>query len=169
MPTTYRELAETLGVSKPTVIARCNELDPDSEHRVTEGRTVRVDDWLASAVSNRQGVQGVRAKAETQHAADPPESIIEAITAGYEARLALQEARIADLQATVGRLERDLDAARDDLRESRAETAAARADLDRQGVELAKSRALEGWHWPWERRAIEARYALPAPESQNQK
>ena len=159
--TTYRELAAATGRSKPTIIAACNDIDPAWEHREKHGNRVEVDAWLASAVAARLGSARTAASATTA-AADVPANVLEAIREGYEARLEERAARIQDLQEQIGRLEREVAEARADARDARAELERERVAGERRERELALARALEGWHWPWQRRQILARYALPA-------
>ena len=102
------------------------------------------------------------AESATTAATDVPSSGLEAIREGYEARLEERAARIQDLQEQISRLEREVAEARADARDARAELERERAAGERRERELALARALEGWHWPWQRREIMTRYALPA-------
>lgn len=53
MSSTFREMCQAFGVTKPTVMKIAKELDPDEEHiTVGENRTKIMDDFLSSAVAN---------------------------------------------------------------------------------------------------------------------
>ena len=66
MSAKYSDIVNELGVSKPTVIKIAKELDPKGEHTTLDGRTVIMDDFLASAVANELVKKGFTKKEKTQ-------------------------------------------------------------------------------------------------------
>lgn len=161
MPT-IAEFAKTLGVSKSTVVNKIKELelttvtDPGDKRgrQLLPQRTCSVlADKLAKTKPQVEADESklldlYQAQVEPLKAANASlekqvETLLKQLEVTDAAAIEVQtqaQARIDELKAQVERLE------------------AENADLKNQ---LALSRALEGFHWPWDRDRIKARYLLP--------
>lgn len=164
---TIRQISEACGVSKPFMTKIIRELDPDGEHQQRVANRIEVDAWLASAASSeaykRKGERGGRDAAvrETVEAIEEARDAFEHhdvevaalrqriadMESHHELMLAEKEVRIADLKDQIERLS--------------AELSAERVAHEATRRELAMARELQGFKWPWQRREIVARYALP--------
>jgi len=167
MEITKAELAKRIGCSKGTVVNAINALSDDlSGHIVRRGKTDYLDEFAASAIASKLGSRFV-SKADDEvgddgqpevtkadlyreayeRATEQIESVREACDeqiARYRALLAERDEQIAQLNGQI---------------ESRDRR------IDRLTNELMMSKELQGFHWPWRRREILARYkALPAAE-----
>jgi len=159
---TIKQVSDELGVSKPFIGKIVRELDPNGEHQERVKNRIELDAWLASAaaaeavrrkaggtvadtVADEDNEVPVTARSQTPTDASATDN------ERYQALLDEKDARIADLKELVDRLNE---------RVSSLET-----KLEKTQTELMMARELQGFRWPWQRRAILARYAaLPAAE-----
>lgn len=164
MPT-IAEFARTLGVSKSTVVNHLKTLQLDTVTDPTDKRGRRLLPQRTCAVLADRLSETAQKAAKT----DSPSP-----TAVDLARLQNEALRAANdsLERQVETLIRQLDAAESSATEV-GRQAQARIDELKSQVErlerenrdlksqLAMSRALEGFHWPWTRDKIKAQYLLP--------
>lgn len=164
MPT-IAEFAKTLGVSKTTVVNKIKDMGLSTVRDAKDGRGVQLlPAPTCSALADKL--------AKTKPAAEADEARLLAL---YQAQIEPLQTANASLQAQVGTLMEQVKAAElranervlaaqaqaDALRAQVEQLEAANADLKRQ---LALAQALEGFHWPWERDRIKAKYLLPSGE-----
>lgn len=166
MPT-FEVMAKELGVSKQTIRNWAQRLDPEGEHVDRSAEAHVIDAELASMIAHmvtrkkRGKVDGSDGNSEAiasvvnvsnDRLGDVIRQYEEIVRLKDEHRdmlIASKDDRIRDLTERVEELTRRLD-----------EEMAAH---DKTRRELALARALEGFKWPWQRREIMTRYALPGP------
>lgn len=165
MPT-VEVMARELGCAKQTIRNWAQRLDPERNHIDMAGEAYVLDDELASMIAHevtrKRTVQREDAgggKSDTiSSVVTVSEDRIAAITSHYEEIIKLKDEtheallrgkddEIRRLTSTIEDLTMRLDAER--------------ASHEQTRRELALSRALEGFKWPWQRREIMVRYALP--------
>lgn len=161
MPT-IAEFARTLGVSKSNVVNKIKELDLETVTKPGDRRRCQyLPERTCSALADRL--------AKTRPAAEADETRLLDL---YRAQVEPLKSANASLQKQVDslmdQLETAHDAAAEAARQSQARTDELQAQIDRLEAEsrdlksqLAMSRALEGFHFPWTRDRIKARYLLP--------
>lgn len=161
MPT-IAEFAKTLGVSKSTVVNKIKEMNLAT---ITDRTDKRGRQFLP------QGTCSVLADklAKTKPQVEADESKLLDL---YKAQVEPLKAANGSLQKQVETLMRQLAATEDAATEVNTQTQARidelKAQVERLEAEnrdlktqLAMSRALEGFHWPWQRDRIKAQYLLP--------
>lgn len=162
MPT-IKEIADACGCSKSTAARKARELG--LRGRADGGRRTLVFDERAASAISAAVLDGRPAPAKEPEPAD-------VLAMSAQTAEALERANDR-LEREVERYGRMLDAERGEHvkalererdRADAAETEAARlrAEVVRLERELGMSRALEGFHWPWSRKAIIERYLPPA-------
>lgn len=175
MPT-YDSMAQELGVTKQTVRNWALRLDPEGRH-VDRSKDVHVIDAdLASMIAHKVA-------SRRRPAAVPSETIAAVIEAtdgerdatkahfdeiirlkdeGHALMLKAKDDQIADLKERLVELGRQLEREQHLLEQERR----AHEETRRR---LALAQALEGFKWPWQRREIMTRYALPSGDSGGEK
>lgn len=98
MGVTKKELAETLGVAKQTVVNYIDKLDLSPDHVTRMGKYDVLDDFAASAIANAVG-----------KSMPPKTSSVENGTTTSDAVLEALNARIADLKEQNDRLTREIE------------------------------------------------------------
>ena len=164
MPT-IAEFAKTLGVSKSTVVNNLKALHLETVTDPTDRRGRRLLPQRTCAVL----ADRLAETAQKASKADGPSP-----TAVDLARLQNEALRSANetLERQVDTLIRQLDAAESSAtevgRQAQARIDELKSQVERLETEnrdlkaqLALSRALEGFHWPWTRDKIKAQYLLP--------
>lgn len=164
MPT-IAEFAKTLGVSKSTVVNKIKDMNLDT---VTDPSDKRGRQFLPKDTCHVLADK----LAKTKPQAEADESRLLDL---YQAQVEPLKAANASLEKQVTTLMKQLEATEDASTEV-GRQAQARIDelkdqverLERENsdlkAQLALSRALEGFHWPWQRDRIKAQYLLPSPE-----
>lgn len=152
---TIADVAKACGVSKSTAARRLKELDlatvPDpSDRRGRQLLPPATASALAAALMPSNG--------------EPPEDT-EAVRDLYAAQIEPYRDQIAQLEREVDRLndqiaKRDA-AAVEVIAQAEQRIAELKAENDRLREDLALSRRLEGFHWPWVRDRIKAQHLLP--------
>lgn len=162
MPT-IAEFAKTLGVSKSTVVNKIKamELKTVEDYRDGRGRQL-LPASTCSILADKL------AKTKPQTGADEGKL------------LELYQAQVEPLKAANASLERQVDAllkqiestnsaatetndwAQKTIDELKAQVELLKHENADLKAQLALSRALEGFHWPWEKDRIRAQYLLPA-------
>lgn len=154
---TIADVAKACGVSKSTAARRLKELNLPTVTDLADGRGRQLlPPETASALA--------AALAPSAAAADENDSVVLAQD--------IFEAKTESYRKQIAILERDIELLTDQLekRDAAAVEAIAHAeqrieDLKRQNAQLredlALSRRLEGFHWPWTRDKIKAQHLLP--------
>jgi DNA-binding transcriptional regulator GbsR (MarR family) len=165
MPT-IAEFARTLGVSKSNVVNKIKKLDLETVTKPGDKRRCQyLPERTCSVLADRL--------AKTKPAVQADETRLLDL---YQAQVEPLKSANASLQRQVQLLMDQLDAAEkaaaesarqsqahiDDLKSQTERLEAENRDLKSQ---LALSRALEGFHFPWTRDRIKARYLLPGSDS----
>lgn len=161
MPT-IAEFARTLGVSKSNVVNKIKELGLETVTKPGDKRRCQyLPERTCSALADRL--------AKTKPATEADETRLLDL---YRAQIEPLKSANASLQKQVDSLMEQLSTARDAAtevaRQSQARIDGLQAQIDRLEsenrdlkVRLAMSQALEGFHFPWTRDRIKARYLLP--------
>lgn len=172
MPT-YDGMARELGVSKQTIRNWAARIDPQRAHIDTSGDTHVIDETLASMIAHkisartndqeheREG-ERIRAREAMASVVDVSDRQIEAVREHYEALMRVKDESNAALLAEKDERIRDL---KSQLEEATRQLAIERAEHESTRRALSQAKELEGFHWPWQKREIRARYMLPAPEN----
>lgn len=167
MATTIKEIAAACGVSKATAARKAAELGIEGAPKAGDGRGTRVltakeASTLAAALTAGRGSRVADAD---------PVTVAELAAAQVEPLKAAMAALERENERLQGRLTEQaeqsaqaLAAARAEADEARRRAEAMADEVARLREELALARALEGFHWPWERRRILAGL-LPSPSN----
>lgn len=166
MPT-IAEFAATLGVSKSTVVNKLKEMDLPT---IADPKDKRGRRLLPAATCSALADKLAKAKPAPQVDDDRLFELFAAQVEPLKAANASLRAQVDALLRQVEQLEkaaaeqaRAADERASDLRAQVARLEEEKAELRRQ-ADMA--RALEGFHWPWTRDRIRARYLLPEGEQE---
>ena len=166
MPT-IAEFAATLGVSKSTVVNKLKEMDLPT---IADPKDKRGRRLLPAATCSALADKLAKAKPAPQVDDDRLFELFAAQVEPLKAANASLRAQVDALLRQVEQLEkaaaeqaRAADERASDLRAQIARLEAEKAELRR---EADMARALEGFHWPWTRDRIRARYLLPEGEQE---
>lgn len=165
MPT-IAEFAKTLGVSKSTVVNKIKAMNLKTVEDYKDGRGRQLLPQSTCSI-----LADKLAKTKPQTSADEGKL------------LELYQAQIEPLKSANASLERQVDAllkqietvnsaatetndwAQQTIDELKAQVELLKHENADLKAQLALSRALEGFHWPWDRDRIRAQYLLPAGET----
>lgn len=161
MPT-IAEFAATVGVSKSTVVNKLKEMDLPTVADPTDKRGRRL---LPAATCSALADKLAKAKPAPQVDDDRLFELfaaqvepLKAANASLRAQVDVLLRQIEQLEKAAAEQARAAEERASDLREQIARLEAEKAELRRQ-ADMA--RALEGFHWPWQKDRIRARYLLP--------
>lgn len=162
MPT-IAEFAKTLGVSKSTVVNKLKELDLPT---ITDSNDKRGRQLLpahtCSALADKLAKTKPTAEVDEKRLLELYQAQIEPLQTANASLQRQVESLMQQLSTSETSANERVKAAEAQIESLRAQVAQleqSNADLKR---DLALARALEGFHWPWERDRIKARYLLPS-------
>lgn len=165
MPT-IAEFARTLGVSKSNVVNKIKELDLETVTKLGDKRRCQyLPERTCSVLADRLAKTKPAAQADETRLLDLYQAQVEPLksaNASLQKQVQLLMDQLAAAEGAATESARQSQARIDDLKAQAERLEAENRDLKSQ---LALSRALEGFHFPWTRDRIKARYLLPGSDS----
>ena len=165
MPT-IAEFARTLGVSKSNVVNKIKELDLETVTKPGDKRRCQyLPERTCSVLADRLAKTKPAAQADEARLLDLYQAQVEPLKSAntsLQKQVQLLMDQLAAAEKAAAETARQSQAHIDDLKAQVERLEAENRDLKSQ---LSLSRALEGFHFPWTRDRIRARYLLPGSDS----
>lgn len=161
MPT-IAEFAKTLGVSKSTVVNKIKELDlrtvvDPSDKR----RSQRLPKETCSVLADKLAKTKPQVEADETKLLDLYQAQIEPLKSANASLERQVEALIKQIEVVNAAATDTNDWAQKTIDELKAQVELLKRENADLKAQLALSRALEGFHWPWDKDRIRAQYLLP--------
>lgn len=165
MPT-IAEFAKTLGVSKSTVVNKIKELDLRTVVDPTDKRrSQRLPKETCSVLADKLAKTKPQVEAGETKLLDLYQAQIEPLKSANASLERQVEALIKQIEVANAAATDTNDWAQKTIDELKAQVELLKRENADLKAQLALSRALEGFHWPWDRDKIRAQYLLPAGET----
>ena len=165
MPT-IAEFAKTLGVSKSTVVNKIKELDLRTVVDPTDKRrSQRLPKETCSVLADKLAKTKPQVEADETKLLDLYQAQIEPLKSANASLERQVEALIKQIEVANAAATDTNDWAQKTIDELKAKVELLKRENADLKAQLALSRALEGFHWPWDRDKIRAQYLLPAGET----
>lgn len=165
MPT-IAEFAKTLGVSKSTVVNKIKELDLRTVVDPTDKRrSQRLPKETCSVLADKLAKTKPQVEADETKLLDLYQAQIEPLKSANASLERQVEALIKQIEVANAAATDTNDWAQKTIDELKAQVELLKRENADLKAQLALSRALEGFHWPWDRDKIRAQYLLPAGET----
>lgn len=163
------EYADTLGVSRSSVQKKIKEL---GLRTIKDGRDGRGKAYLpaetCSILADKLGKKNLPKEVDTDELMDLYKAQVEPLKAANTSLQAQVDGLIRQLEVANAAALETGEWAQKAIDEQKAQVEALQRENDQLRRDLQLSRALEGFHWPWQRDRIKAQYLLPAQTSQNE-
>jgi DNA-binding transcriptional regulator GbsR (MarR family) len=165
MPT-IAEFAKTLGVSKSTVVNKIKELDLRTVIDPTDKRrSQRLPKETCSVLADKLAKTKPQVEADETKLLDLYQAQIEPLKSANASLERQVEALIKQIEVVNTAATDTNDWAQKTIDELKAQVDILKRENAQLRNDLAMARALEGFHWPWEKDKIRAQYLLPAGET----
>lgn len=165
MPT-IAEFARTLGVSKSNVVNKIKELELKTVTKPGDRRRCQyLPEGTCSVLADKLAKTKPAVQADETRLLDLYQAQVEPLKSANDSlqkQVQLLMDQLAAAEKTAAETARQSQARIDDLKAQTERLEAENRDLKSQ---LALSRALEGFHFPWTRDRIKSRYLLPGSDS----
>lgn len=165
MPT-IAEFARTLGVSKSNVVNKIKELELETVTKPGDRRRCQyLPEGTCSVLADKLAKTKPAVQADETRLLDLYQAQVEPLKSANDSlqkQVQLLMDQLAAVEKTAAETARQSQARIDDLKAQTERLEAENRDLKSQ---LALSRALEGFHFPWTRDRIKSRYLLPGSDS----
>lgn len=165
MPT-IAEFAKTLGVSKSTVVNKIKAMDLKTVEDYRDGRGRQLlPASTCSILADKLAKTKPQASADEGKLLELYQAQVEPLKAANASLERQVDALLKQIESTNSAATETNDWAKKTIDELKAQVELLKRENADLKAQLALSRSLEGFHWPWDRDKIRAQYLLPAGET----